>query len=253
MIPPLPQEVPSTSICIVIPVLNDNQALQTLLGDCRRISGNVEIVVCDGGSDESPLPLCSRFGARLVESRAGRGTQLNAGAAAAESEILWFVHADCSIESGSLASIRQALEDDAVVGGAFRFSLVGQQWYKSILTHSVNFLSHVFSRAYGDQAFFIRRSIFEMMGRFPDIPIMEDAQFYRRMKKQGKALILREAVGISPRRWEAEGFLRATTRNFLLLSAFKLGVPANRLVRWYAPPRSGEAHLRHTVKPVEAG
>lgn len=223
------------SISIVVPVLNDNEALESLLADCRSMFGNVEIVVCDGGSDEFPGPLCDRFNARLVRSEPGRGPQLNAGAGAATADILWFVHADSRLYSGSLAAIREALEKSEVAGGAFSFSLVESHWYKPMLETAVKVLSHVFNRPYGDQAFFVRRFVFGEMGRFPSIPIMEDVTFYRRLKQHGKGVILQMAVGVSARRWESEGFFRATIRNFLLLSAFRLGMPADRLVRWYSP------------------
>lgn len=227
------------AISIVVPVLNDAAALGSLLRDCRALFGDVEVIVSDGGSDDEPDAVCRRHGARLVRGAPGRGPQLNRGAAAASGDVLWFVHADSTLHGDSLGAIRGALRRSGAAGGAFRFSLAAPHWYKPLLDLAVNLRSRLLAMPYGDQAFFVRREAFEAMGGFPNVAILEDADFFRRLKRHGGGILLPQPVGVSARQWEADGFLRATARNLFVLAAGRLGVPPERLARWSAPPRHG--------------
>ncbi len=220
----------SRSVSIVIPVRNDSISLRVLLASCRRKFGDVEIVVADGESDDDPRPVCDAFGASYVRSRPGRGVQMNAGAAEAKGDILWFLHADSDPDRRGIDAIRSAI-DRGFDGGAFRFSLAGDRWYKPLLDFFVGIRSTVLRLPYGDQAFFVLRARFEEIGGFPRWPVLEDIDFYRRLKRSGAAVILSLPVGVSPRRWESEGLLRTTWRNFLIMAAFHLGVPPDRLKR----------------------
>ncbi len=232
------------SISIVVPVLNDGTALRRLLRYCRSNFGDVEIVVADGGSHESPRQICDEYAASLVICARGRGTQMNCGAAAATGKILWFVHADHEPGRESLAAIHEAMKDGETAGGAFRFSLASRRWYKPMLDFTVGIHSQYFRRPLGDQAFFVRRSVFEKIGGFPPYPILEDFSFFRRMAGGGRAVLLSERIGVSSRRWEAEGFIRGTIRNTILIIAYRLGVPPDKLARWYSPPGNEEQTSR---------
>ncbi len=223
------------TVGIIVPVLNDAAALAVLLTDLRAKFGDTEIVVVDGRSGDDAEAVSLANGAAFVSADPGRGVQLNAGAAIAKSETLWFVHADASVHRESLKQIRETLLDPEIVGGAFRFSLVGNHWYKPLLELGVAIRSRLFHLPYGDQAYFVRRHVFEEMSGFPAYPIMEDFEFYRRLKKRGRTIVLGLPVGVSDRRWVREGYLAATGRNLALAMAYTLGVSPKRLAKWYRP------------------
>ncbi len=177
--------------------------------------------------------------ATLVRAPRGRGVQMNAGAAVARGEALWFLHADVVPPLGAARAISVALGDAGIVGGAFGFRLRERHAYAPWLDATVNLRSRVFGLPYGDQGVFVRRGAFERLGGFRPLPLMEDVDFVRRLRRLGHMAVLDLPVEISARRWEREGFLRVTLRNQMLLAAHLVGVPAERLAPHYRPVREG--------------
>lgn len=229
----------SPRLTIVVPVLDDAASLRRLLTRLGSVDPRAEVIVSDGGSRDDPAAVARACGAAFTTGEAGRGAQLNLGASRAEGEILWFLHADSRPPEGAVALLLGAMEDPDIVGGAFGFRLGAAGAWPCLLSAAVNFRSKCLHLPYGDQGPFVRASVFRELGGFRPIPIMEDVEFVRRLRRRGRLVILDPAMEVSPRRWEREGALRTTLRNQFLLAAFTVGVPAERLVRWYPTVREG--------------
>ena len=224
-------------LSVVIPVLHDDAALTSLLGGLRAFWPGLEIVVADGEpATPGAREVAELFRARYVPSPPGRGIQMNRGVAAAGGRVLWFLHADSTVYPGMREAIAGALRDPAVAGGAFSFRLMPRNGSAPLLDGLVGIRSRRFHLPFGDQGLFVRRAVFETMGGFRPLPVLEDLDFVRRLKARGRLAILPHPIGVSARRWEAEGFLRATLRNWAVESAWACGTPAERLARWYRPP-----------------
>jgi len=224
---------PDPSISVVVPVLNDADCLDRL---CRRLKSLPhirEVVVADGGSTDSLQKVVDIHDLVLVSSPMGRGIQMNRGAAIVKGGILWFLHADTLPEAGSTDEIIRRLEKEGTVGGAFRFSLSEPRRYGAMFEFFIGLRSKYLSMPYGDQGYFVRRRDFEEVGGFPEIPIMEDVEFLRRIKTRGRFQTLDLRIGISPRRWDREGVVKRTILNWTLMIRHKLGASPESLARSY--------------------
>jgi rSAM/selenodomain-associated transferase 2 len=226
------------SVSVVVPVLDEAARLPGLLDRLHRELPGCEVVVVDGGStDGSPALVAPP--ARLVPSRRGRGTQLNAGAAAATGDVLWFHHADTRVDPAALGQLRAALADPQVVGGGLtlRFDrrTPALDWVAMTSTARARRLHQVF----GDQAMFVRRDVFERLGGFPDLPLMEDFEFSRRLARVGRLVVLPATSTASARRFEQHGTLRLLAFMQVIKLRYLAGADPAELARRYAagPPR----------------
>ena len=238
-------------ISVVIPVLNDGPALVRVLRTLPP-GPNCEVIVVDGGSDPAVDAVCTtRPDVRLVRAPAGRGGQMNAGAAAGTGQWLLFLHADSRLPQGWLAAITGSGADgDAAsssashgarpvashVGGGFRFALDDRAWQARAIEWLVARRVALLSLPYGDQGFFVRRDVFAAMGGFRDIPLMEDVEFARRLVREGPVRRSPLALVTSARRWQRDGWFRRSARNVGLVCLYFLGVDPARLARRYHPP-----------------
>jgi rSAM/selenodomain-associated transferase 2 len=236
------------NISLIVPVFKDVGALKSLLRQIRDISEELEVVVVDGGESAETRKVCGNYGAVWISSPRGRGIQMNRGALECQGEILWFVHADGIIHPDSLVVIERAMSNDATVGGAFSFRLHQRHWYASLLDLGVRLRSRILKLPYGDQAFFVRRPVFEAMGGFQEIPFLEDVEFIRRLHGYGEVTVLSTPIGISSRRWEREGFLYTTIRNWLVTLVYLLGGSPGHLVKWYAPEWKGAVNSENRAE-----
>ncbi|MBE9504074.1 MAG: TIGR04283 family arsenosugar biosynthesis glycosyltransferase [Proteobacteria bacterium] len=219
-------------ISVIIPTLNEELCIEDTIHPARD-GGDVEIIIADGGSNDSTTTIVQHFADKIISASKGRAKQMNAGAAAAEGSILLFLHADTILPVGWVEMIEKALENKNVAGGAFSFSTSGHSKGLKLVTFIVNLRSRVLSLPYGDQAIFIRREHFDAMEGFKEIPIMEDVDLITKMKKRGKLIILQAPVLTSSRRWEKEGWIKTTVRNQMLLFLYLLGIPPEKLFRFY--------------------
>jgi rSAM/selenodomain-associated transferase 2 len=228
--------VDNLSIAVVIPALNEERCIGATISRCMNDSGTLEVIVADGGSTDRTLEVAEAAGAATVVSESGRARQMNSGAAMTRGDVLLFLHADTWPPKGFVESIRYALSDPAVVGGAFSMEVDDQDRLMRAVSALSTLRSRLLRLPYGDQGIFVRRSSFERIGGYADIPILEDAELCGRLKGLGRLEILRSHVRTSARRWKAEGPLKVIVRNWAIGLAYACGVSPRTLVRYYGPP-----------------
>jgi rSAM/selenodomain-associated transferase 2 len=244
-------------ISVIIPVLNERAHIHKCLENLQTqgLADSRQIIVVDGDAEGSTIDLVRDGEVLCLKSAPGRGRQMNAGAAVADGEILLFLHVDTVLPAGALENISGIMATQKYVAGAFDLAIDSKRLFLKYIAFRARCRSRQNRIPYGDQAIFIRRDYFERLGGFSEIPIMEDVDLMRRIKKDRQKIhILRDRVLTSPRRWEAEGPLYTTMRNQFLLSLYYLGVSPERLSRLYGiqnggPAGSGrcEAAKEHTV------
>ena len=223
-------------VSVVIPALNEEASLPSLIERLRAMRPVPhEIIVCDGGSEDETVARATSVGARVVRSpRPCRALQCNMGAGIATGDILWFVHADTSPPSGATAVIRHALRRPSIAAGTFRFALDGHGWRLRLVEFGVRVRSQVFGRPFADQGFFVRRQLFEKIAGFPIVPILEETDFVRRLRRAGRIVEVAHRLPTSARRWRRLGILRASVINWLILFLDQFGWPRERLARLYS-------------------
>ena len=226
---------PETSICVVVPALNEGACLGGLLAELTSANFQDIVVVDNGSTDETMSIAAGHDGVRLVRAPRGRGLALNVGALATSAEILLFLHADTALPRGARAMIGMAVADPNVVGGCFRLSFDKRSailrvyaWFTRYDTAFTTF---------GDQAYFIRRRAFERVGGFPEWPILEDVEMRRRLKRAGRFVKLPSSVVTSARRFRKHGPVRQQLRNIAIITLFYLGLSPEQLASWYRPHR----------------
>jgi rSAM/selenodomain-associated transferase 2 len=221
-------------LAIVIPALNEAVNLSRLLPDLARGCPGADIVVVDGGSGDDTAAVVARLpGPRLLESARGRAVQMNHGAREARGDTLLFLHADTRLPDGAARAIEQTLAEPGVVGGRFDVRFDNERTLFRVIAWFMNTRSRASGICTGDQAIFVRRADFEAVGGYPDIPLMEDIELSRRLKRRGKLRALRLRVTTSARKWEREGPLRTIGLMWALRFLHFCGVAPARLHRWY--------------------
>lgn len=221
-------------LAIVIPALNEAANLSRLLPDLARGCPGADIVVVDGGSGDDTAAVVARLpGPRLLESARGRAVQMNHGARAAGGDTLLFLHADTRLPDGAARAIEQTLAEPGVVGGRFDVRFDNERPLYRVIAWFMNTRSRASGICTGDQAIFVRRADFEAVGGYPDIPLMEDIELSRRLKRHGRLRALRLCVTTSARKWEREGPLRTIGLMWALRFLHFCGVAPARLHRWY--------------------
>jgi rSAM/selenodomain-associated transferase 2 len=218
-------------VSLVVPVLRDAPAVARLLRGSPP-NPRVETLIVDGGADLKLDDLTiARPDVRVLRCRPGRGRQMNAGAAAASGHWLLFLHADSVLPSEWLSALPAA--GSPVVGGWFRFALDDPAWQARWLERAVAWRVRLLRLPYGDQGYFVTLELFHALGGFDDIPLMEDVAFVRRLVRAGPVIELPLPLVTSARRWRADGWVRRSARNLLLVSLYFAGVRPARLAGWY--------------------
>jgi rSAM/selenodomain-associated transferase 2 len=215
---------------VIIPVYRDADAL------ARTIAGtdfeDAELIVSSVSGDGALAPVrLTHPGIRWIEAPRGRAAQMNAGAAVARGEWLVFLHADTRLPSGWTSAIDLASREPRVNAGCFRFALDSTSPKARIIEAGVRVRVALFGLPYGDQALFVRRSAFEALGGYADLPIMEDVDLVQRLRRKGRLYRSPLAATTSARRWERDGWLRRTARHLTLILLYFCGIAPARLIR----------------------
>jgi rSAM/selenodomain-associated transferase 2 len=227
-----PEKRIGTKISIIVPVLNEARLIRPFLRHLRENAPEAEIIVADGGSSDGTDRLASAFCDQLVKSDRGRARQMNSGARAASGDLLWFLHVDAEVPQGCLNEIAHVMNDPNVVGGYFRIRLPGGLIYR--LTDSfAHYAGILFRIRCGDHGIFCRRMAFLDMGGFPDVPLMEDVEFFRALHRCGRVHHSAQRILVSPRRYESVGPIRLTLAYGVIATLYIFGTPLSVLARFY--------------------
>ncbi|MDF3194435.1 TIGR04283 family arsenosugar biosynthesis glycosyltransferase [Pseudomonas sp. 1928-m] len=220
-------------LSVVIPVRNEAQALPDLLDDLTDLRAiGAELILVDGGSSDGTCELALGRVDQLLRTAPGRALQMNAGAAVARGEYLWFVHADTRISTESLTSLQQALSQRPL-WGRFDVRLSGPGLAFRVIGAMINLRSRLSGVASGDQGVFVARQHFEAMGGYAQMPLMEDLQLCRRLKALARPRCLRPPLSTSSRRWEQHGIWRTVVLMCCLRLAYYCGASPEKLARQY--------------------
>ena len=235
-------------LTVVVPTLNE---AAHLLASLSSLPPEAEVVVSDGGSTDETISIATRAGAHVVTGSKGRALQMNRGAEAARGDTLLFLHADCTLGPDAHDAIETALANEDVVGGSFRMIIRDATWGLRWIAATSNARARYLTTPYGDQALFVRRSAFDELGGFPEIPFMEDVALVRTLKRLGKLVLVDETVTTDARHWQHLGPFATTLLNWSMVSLYLLGVPAARLAPLYRRLRRGGASS-NTVKALSS-
>ena len=224
-------------ISVIVPVLNEAERIAALIDSLQGLHGEKEIIISDGGSTDGTREKLRAFDdVKTVYAPSGRGTQLNAGAARAIGDIFWFVHADSLLSPSSLDDIVNAVNAGAI-GGFFRLYFYdADDSFMKFIARTSHTRAKRFCLIFGDQGLFLRRDIFDSLGGFADIPLMEDWEISMRLRKfhrQGLIRALDTEIGTSARRYTENGRFKTWLKMNIVKALYILGVPAKILRRIY--------------------
>ncbi|MBI5587802.1 MAG: TIGR04283 family arsenosugar biosynthesis glycosyltransferase [Deltaproteobacteria bacterium] len=215
-------------VSVIIPALNEAENLRDALSS---VGPSHEVIVADGSSADSTCSVAESLGATVVTGPAGRGQQMDAGAQASTGEVLLFLHADTRLPVGWMEDVTKAVSD-GYVAGAFSLSIGSEGLWLRAVERVANLRSRI-GLIYGDQAIFVKRESFFKAGGFNKLPLMEDVDCVKRLRKLGKVVVLEKRVTTSARRWAEGGHLKNTLKNWLTLTLYFCGVGPGRLYSMY--------------------
>ncbi len=217
---------------IIVPVLNEAKLIRPFLAHLRERAPEAEIIVADGGSCDGTADLERGPCDRIVVTQRNRAIQMNAGARAAHGDILWFVHVDAEVPWGCLDEIERITDDPKVAGGFFRIRLPRNSIYR-MTDGFAHYAGIVLRMRCGDHGLFCRRTAFMDVGGFPEVPLMEDVEFFRRLQHRGRVTYSHKRILVSPRRYERVGRVRLTLAYGLIAMLYIFGVPLSKLASLY--------------------
>jgi rSAM/selenodomain-associated transferase 2 len=226
----------SCRFSIIIPVLHESELINTQLETLKQIEIDepFEIIVVDGSPTQDTLRMISDRNVKIYYSPQGRGCQMNEGAAHATGDILVFLHVDTVLPTNALVLIQKYLQNQQLVGGAFALRIQSQNPFLSMMAAFSTLRSQMTRAPYGDQVIFLRKSYFDAIGGYQDIPLMEDVELMRCIKKKkGEIIILPTPVITSDRRWNQEGLFYTAIRDTIIIFLYWCGMPAEKLAKFY--------------------
>ena len=218
-------------ISVIIPVLNEAKILDQSLSRLTPQLKEHELIIVDGGSTDGTPQIARKHG-QVISSEQGRARQSNAGAAAARGDVLLFLHADVWLDPGAIEGIETAISTGHV-GGAFKQRIEGAHPLYRLIERAANFRAKRLRIFYGDGGIFVHHTHFDRIGGFPDIPIMEEVGFSRKLCRHGKVTLIEPRIHISARRWQKNGILRTTLTNWIITLLYLLQVPPTHLAKLY--------------------
>ena len=218
-------------LSIIIPTLDEAECVVALLQQLQplRTRGH-EVILVDGGSRDATVALAKPLVDKLLVAPAGRARQMNAGAGVAGGQVLWFVHADSIIPDKADVLI---LKSAGQLWGRFNVHMSGDRLLLRVVERLMNLRSRITGIATGDQGIFVSRALFKRIGGYTDLPLMEDIDLSKRLKREQRPVCLQNTLTTSSRRWERKGIVRTILMMWYLRLAWFLGVPATRLASRY--------------------
>ena len=226
----------SYSFSIILPVLNESSIINQTIEHVYRLGYGfyLEVIVVDGDTEGGTVYRIKDERVIKIISPKGRGRQMNKGASVATGDILLFLHTDTELPENTFRTISAVIDRKQYVGGAFDLGIKSGRLIFRLIEKMVYIRTRITGIPYGDQAIFIKKDFFTGMKGYQEIPIMEDVELMRRIKKSGyKICIIPQKVSTSPRRYEKEGVIFCTLRNWMLMSLYLLGVEPEKLVKYY--------------------
>ena len=220
-------------ISIIVPALNEAATIQQFLQQLRNRVGAAEILLVDGGSSDQTRERAGDVCDRILTAKSNRALQMNTGAKAASGDIFWFLHADSKVPGGCLQEIERALRDPFTVGGFFRIRIPRPNLVYRLTDGLAHYAGLLLRMRFGDHGFFCRRTAFEKISGYPDVPLMEDAEFFRKLRRLGRVVVIPARLLVSPRRYEAVGPLRLTLSYGLIAMLYAARIPLPFLVAIY--------------------
>jgi rSAM/selenodomain-associated transferase 2 len=219
-------------VSIIIPALDDGEQLAKTLPTLRRFRDEGhELILVDGGSSDDTKEISAGRVDAILESDTGRAVQMNAGARRASGEILLFLHADTLLPEAAMKELLEKLPASGRRWGRFDVRLSGDRSMFRLIERMINIRSRLSGIATGDQAIFVERRLFDEVGGYREMPLMEDVELSRRLKRGGPPLCLRQRVITSSRRWDERGTWKTILLMWRLRLAFALGADPGSLAK----------------------
>ena len=219
-------------LSIIVPCLNEEEHMGQTLEHLTSLKGDFEVIVVDGGSTDATLQIMTRYPAvKVISSEKGRAVQMNTGAKKASGDVLLFLHADTFLPQNAYEAVVDHLEDKNMVGGSFFLQFDHDHPVLNFYSWCSKISFEFFT--YGDHGIFIKRSVFEKISGYKEIPFMEDVEIQRRLRREGKFRKMKCGVKTSARRFQELGTIRQMTLNVFLVLLFKLGVSPAKLKAFY--------------------
>jgi len=219
-------------ISIIVPVYNEEKILSQNLAFFKSLAQRTELIFVDGGSVDKSVEIASSYG-KVLSSPKGRSVQMNFGAYSAEGKVLLFLHADTTISTDSLLSIEKKVINNGFIGGCLTQKITKRGFIYRFIEKFGNTRARITKVFYGDQGIFVRKDIFLKIGGFPEVPIMEDVLFTKRLRKIGKTVVLPDKIVVSLRRWQKEGIARTVFLYSFMNLLFYLKVPMHKIKLLY--------------------
>lgn len=239
-------------ISILVPVLNEAAQIQPFLCHLRERAPGVQVIVADGGSDDCTAVLASGLCDRVITTSCSRPIQMNAAARIADGDVLWFLHADNQIPIDAIDAITSTFADPQVVGGCFRVKIPRPELIYRVHDGIAHYVGKLLRIRCGDHGIFLRRDVFNEVGGYPDVPLMEDIKMFRAIQSYGRIAWLPERLLLSSRRHVQVGVYRYTFVCAVIVALYCLGVSTRSLARIYSHlvPSRNSPHFRQ-LQPVE--
>ncbi len=217
---------------MIIPVLNEESTIESAILSAKQ-AGAFEIIIADGGSTDQSLSIAKQHNCQVVCSEPGRGIQQNRGAEMATGDILLFLHADCQLDKDGISQIKELGESIEKTFGGFEQKIPEKGIGYRLLEKGNAFRLRRLRMIYGDQGFFIARKLFEELGGFDEVRLMEDVAISQKLKGAGKPKLLNGPLVVGARRWKQNGVIRQTLKNWRILLLYKCGVSTDKLAAMY--------------------
>jgi rSAM/selenodomain-associated transferase 2 len=225
--------LPLQTISVVIPTLNEEASLPETVRRARANPEVCEIIVVDGGSQDDTKRVADGLGCRVLQSPAGRGRQMRLGAAQARGDVVLLLHADTWLPPGAGRAALECLHKPSVVAGGFWKTFRDGSWLMRGSRFRCGLRLWMGRRILGDQGMFIRRDVLEEIGGVPDLPLMEEFELCRRMRKVGRLALAEATVSTSARRFRQRGVLRTYWRMWSVTVRYWLGASPDELRKLY--------------------